>query len=214
MRITEFLLSKGSILPLMLTSCYIYIWNATGLWNLKPRLGNVVTGRTPQEWDLQKHPGTGGVGRELTLRRAGDSAAEGPRAESWDRVWTVSQRLTVPVSGFPSLMTPRLMSSPAGLIPTFFYFCCSVTKSCLTLCDPMDCSIPGFPVLHCLPELAQTHVLWISDAIQPSVIPFSSCPQSFPVLGSFPMSQPFPSGDRSIEASASVLPMNIHGWFP
>ena len=165
MRITEFLLSKGSILPLMLTSCYIYIWNATGLWNLKPRLGNVVTGRTPQEWDLQKHPGTGGVGRELTLRRAGDSAAEGPRAESWDRVWTVSQRLTVPVSGFPSLMTPRLMSSPAGLIPTFFYFCCSVTKSCLTLCDPMDCSIPGFPVLHCLPELAQTHVYWVSDAL-------------------------------------------------
>ena len=74
MRITEFLLSKGSILPLMFTSCYIYIWNATGLWNLKPRLGNVVTGRTPQEWDLQKHPGTGGLRRELTLRRAGDSA--------------------------------------------------------------------------------------------------------------------------------------------
>ena len=37
-------------------------------------------------------------------------------------------------------------------------FCCSVTKSCLTLCDPMDCSMPGFPVLHHLPELAQTHV--------------------------------------------------------
>ena len=92
--------------------------------------------------------------------------------------------------------------------------CCSVTQSCPTLCDPVHRSTPGFPVLHCLPELAQTHVLWISDAIQPSVIPFSSCPQSFPVLGSFPMSQPFPSGDRSIEASASVLPMNIHGWFP
>ena len=36
--------------------------------------------------------------------------------------------------------------------------CCSVAKSCLTFCDPMDCSMPGFPVLHHLPEPAQTHV--------------------------------------------------------
>ena len=47
-------------------------------------------------------------------------------------------------------------------------YCCSVTKSCLTLCDPMDCKLPDFPVLHCLPEFAQTHVHWIGDAIQPS----------------------------------------------
>ena len=46
--------------------------------------------------------------------------------------------------------------------------CCLVTKSCLTLCDSMDCSMPGFPVLHCLPEFAQTYVLWVGDAIQPS----------------------------------------------
>ena len=46
--------------------------------------------------------------------------------------------------------------------------CCSVTKSCPTLCDPMDCSMPGLPVLLYLPELAQTHVHWVSDAIQPS----------------------------------------------
>ena len=38
----------------------------------------------------------------------------------------------------------------------------------LTLCDPMDCSTPGFPVLHCLLEFAQAHVHWVSDAIQPS----------------------------------------------
>ena len=37
--------------------------------------------------------------------------------------------------------------------------CCSVAKSCFTLCDPMDCSTPGFPVLHCPSEFAQTHVL-------------------------------------------------------
>ena len=43
-----------------------------------------------------------------------------------------------------------------------------VAQSCLTFCDPMDCSTPGFPVHHQLPELAQTHVLWVGDAIQPS----------------------------------------------
>ena len=44
----------------------------------------------------------------------------------------------------------------------------SVAQSCLTLCDPMDCSMPGFPVHHKLPELAQTHVCRVGDAIQPS----------------------------------------------
>ena len=45
--------------------------------------------------------------------------------------------------------------------------CCLVTKSCPSLCIPMDCNIPGFPVLHCLPKFAQTHVHWVRDAIQP-----------------------------------------------
>ena len=46
--------------------------------------------------------------------------------------------------------------------------CCSVAQSYPTLCNPMDCRIPGFPVLHCLPESAQTHLHWVDDAIQPS----------------------------------------------
>ena len=45
---------------------------------------------------------------------------------------------------------------------------CSVTQSCLTLCSPMGCSTPGFPVLQHLPEFAQTHFHWVGDAIQPS----------------------------------------------
>ena len=56
--------------------------------------------------------------------------------------------------------------------------CCSVAQSSLTLCDTMDCSTLGFPVHRQLLELAQTHVHWVRDAIQPissSVIPFSSC---------------------------------------
>ena len=55
--------------------------------------------------------------------------------------------------------------------------CCSVSQSCLTLCDPMGCSMPGFPVLHHLPEFAQTHVHWVSDAIwssHPLLSPFPS----------------------------------------
>ena len=48
------------------------------------------------------------------------------------------------------------------------YHCCSVAQLCPTLCDPMDCSVPGFPVLHHLPELAQSRVHWVSDAFQPS----------------------------------------------
>ena len=46
--------------------------------------------------------------------------------------------------------------------------CCSATKSCLTLCDPVDCNTLGFPVLHYLPEFAQIHVHWVDDAIQTS----------------------------------------------
>ena len=46
--------------------------------------------------------------------------------------------------------------------------CCSVAQLCPTLCDPMDCSTPGFPVLHYLPRFVQTHVHWVDDAIQPS----------------------------------------------
>ena len=59
------------------------------------------------------------------------------------------------------------------------YCCCSVSKVCLTLCNPMDCSTPGFPVLHYLPEAAQTHVHWVLDAIQPSYPLSPSSPPAF-----------------------------------
>ena len=55
---------------------------------------------------------------------------------------------------------------------------------------------------------------WCHPAISSSVIPFSSCPQSFPASGSFPVSQIFASGGESIGASASVLTVNSQGWFP
>ena len=57
--------------------------------------------------------------------------------------------------------------------------CCSVTQACLTLCNPMDCSTPGFPVHHQLPELTQTHVHWVGDAIQSSHPLQSPSPHAF-----------------------------------
>ena len=90
----------------------------------------------------------------------------------------------------------------------------SVAQSCTTFCNPMDCSMPGFPVHHQLLELAQTRVHQVGGTIQPShpLAPFS-CLQSFPESGSFLMSQFFASGSQSIRtsASASIFPMNIRG---
>ena len=87
---------------------------------------------------------------------------------------------------------------------------------CLTFHDPMDCSMPGFPVLPTPGACSNTCPLsqWCHPTISSSVTPFSSCPQSFQTSGSFPMSQLFASGGQRIGAAASVHPMNIEGWFP
>ena len=87
----------------------------------------------------------------------------------------------------------------------------------IRLCDPMDCSTPGFPVLHHLPKLAQTHVHWVSDAIQPS----------HPLLSLFLLPSIFLSirvfqwvgflhqvAKLGASVAASVLPMNTLSWFP
>ena len=71
----------------------------------------------------------------------------------------------------------------------------------------MDCSTPGLPVLHHLPEFAQTHGHWVGDAIQPSVVLFS-CLQSFPASGSFPMSQFFTRWAKYWSFSFSISPSN------
>ena len=95
--------------------------------------------------------------------------------------------------------------------------CCSVAQSCPTVCYPMDCSTPGFPVLHYLLELAQTHVHWVSDAFQPS------CPLSspLPLLSVFPSTRVF-SSESALHIMWSkywsfsfsiALPINIQDWF-
>ena len=64
--------------------------------------------------------------------------------------------------------TTESPGKPKRSLPHFYYITSSVSQSCPTLCKPMDCSIPGLPVPHHLPEFAQVHVHWIGDAVQSS----------------------------------------------
>ena len=95
---------------------------------------------------------------------------------------------------------------------------CSVAKLCLTLCNPMDGSTLGFPVLHYLPGFAQIHVHWVVVLFNHLIFchPLLLFLQSFTASGYFLMSWLFTSGGQSIgtSASASVLLMNIQDWFP
>ena len=75
--------------------------------------------------------------------------------------WATAQRLSF--DGWP-----QNCHGAAGRVTQLCCCCCSVAKSCPILCDPMDCSMPGFPVHHHLPEFAQTHVHRVDEAIQPS----------------------------------------------
>ena len=94
----------------------------------------------------------------------------------------------------------------------------SVAQSCLILCNPLDCSMPGFPVNHQLRSLLKLmsikSVMWSNHLIfcHPLLLLLSI----FPSIRSFPVSQFFTSGGQRIgaPASASVLPMNIQDWFP
>ena len=79
--------------------------------------------------------------------------------------------------------------------------CCSVTQSCPTLCDPLDRSMPGFPVLHHLQELAETHVYRAGDAVQPSHPQLSPSPPAFNLQGLLQWVGSV-SGGQSIGASA------------
>ena len=104
----------------------------------------------------------------------------------------------------------------------YFLTSCSVQFSCSVVSDSLwphglqharpPCSSPTHRVYSNSCPLSQ----WCHPTISSSVVPFSSCPQSFPASGSFQMSQFFASGGKSIgvSASTSVLPMNTQDWFP
>ena len=82
--------------------------------------------------------------------------------------------------GLPSLGSWKVLRKYSRRALSFKLLCCySVAQSCLTLCDSVDCNTPDFPVLHHLPEFAQTHVHQVSDAIQPSHPLSSPSPPAF-----------------------------------
>ena len=91
-------------------------------------------------------------------------------------------------------------------------WCSGFVVRSLSLCNPMDCNTPDFPVLHCLPEFAQTRVLWVDDTIQPSCPLSSSSPSAFNLSqhqGLFQwVSSLFTSGGPSIGASVDISPSN------
>ena len=115
-----------------------------------------------------------------------------------DKLWTGSsepfQNYTLTLGSVLGLLSPvlakillsqfRKLYHPWNLITLF---CCSIAQSSLTLCDPMDCSTPGFPVLHYSPELAQTHVHQVSDAIKASraLLPLLVLPSVCPSIRVF-----------------------------
>ena len=111
-----------------------------------------------------------------------------PWAQGWAASWPPSQLqpfCNTAQSGRLLLLPPFFPESRSGILnferDVGFSLCCcwSVAQLCPALCDPMDCGTRGFLVLHHLLEFAQTHVHWVSDAIQPSLLLSSPSPLGF-----------------------------------
>ena len=124
-------------------------------------------------------------------------------------------RLLLPDKFIPSSKA-KIKVCPNSLDKNFC--CCSVTKSCPTLGDPVDCSMPGFPVLHCLREFAQIHILKSVIVANHFILchPLLLLPSIFPSIRVFSTELAHRIRCQNIRASASasVLPMSIQGWFP
>ena len=107
-----------------------------------------------------------------------------------------------------SCRSPKLSWDPLAKINGII-----VVQLCLTLCDPMDCSMTGFPVLHISRSLLKLMSIESVMVSKHLILchPLLFLPSIFPASGSFPMSRLCASGSQSIGVSASVLPMNIQG---
>ena len=130
-------------------------------------------------------------------------------------MWDLPKSGIEPVS--PALAGRFFTTEPPGK-PLIWRFCgCSVHKLYPNLCNPMDCSPSGSSVLHYLLDSNSSPLSrWCHLTISSSATLFSFCLQSFPASRSFPTSWLLVSRGQSIgvSASATVIPMNIHGWFP
>ena len=119
----------------------------------------------PDDPDLSPYACCQGEQRRWSHRPFSWSTTPGPPSQVALKSRLLSRALLVS----PCLMVPCGLRASLLTNTDFpLLCCCSVVKSCLTLCDPIDCSTPSFPVLHCLPESAQIHVHRVGDAIQPS----------------------------------------------
>ena len=149
------------------------------LFNLPKRMRNDIKTDLDYDWFMSN--------KQITVKLCPHSLEnrEGLKMEliimSWDKaslisqkhgVWRASRLTNTSPPGEWCIPTPwkQKLQHPGSsqilsmyLFSQLFICCCLVTKSCPTLCDLMDCSMSGFPVLHYLPEFAQTHVHWVND---------------------------------------------------
>ena len=156
----------------------LWIWKLSGkVWSLQflsilaitcsLKLNHIQKFR-PSAWPLGGFPFAGPESHHASMPKHGLDL-EIP--QTWVQIFPLSYTSSVVVAAL------QLLSH-----------CCSVAQLCPTLCNPMDWRMPGFPVLHYLPEFAQIHVHWVNGChptISSSVASFSSYLQSFPASGCF-----------------------------
>ena len=143
------------------------LWEEARKWLKVPHLQDGSSVHIPREQSAELDPG-------LIFKQ------ERVVVTSGDTVWTTDQ-MAASEAGKKQHNRKQLKGCQRSWCGTYTQWntCCSVTQLYLTLCDPMDCSTPGFPVLHHLLELAQTHVHWVGDTIQPSHPLSSPSPPAF-----------------------------------
>ena len=122
----------------------------------------------------------------------------------------------------PALLGRFLTTGPPGKSLSHYFkslsmqHCsfCSVFQLCPTLCDSTGCSMPGFPVLHYLPEFAQTHVHWIGDVTQSSHLLLSPSPPAFNISQHQGLFQWIGFSSQVVKVLELQLQINIHSSFP
>ena len=126
------------------------------------------------------------------------------RGSSWPRDWTQVSRIAGRhFTIWATREAHRCLDTKIGKLITFvFNNCsCSVAQLCPALCNPMDCSMPGFLVLYCLLKFAQIHVHWVGDAICPS----NPLPPSSPLAFSLSQHQGLFQWVSSLHQVARIL---------
>ena len=138
--------------------------------------------------------------------------------ESWFKDYRKESAVLVTFTCFPRRSDSQNLMRVKRSFPILWPICYSLTKSYPTFLTPWDCSMPGFPIVHYLPEFAQTHVHWVDDAIQPSHPLSPSFPPNLNPSqhqGLFQWVGSFHQVPKYWRFSFSISPFNEYsGWFP